>query len=59
MDLDPRYVDVAIRRWQALTGRDAIHADSGLTFGEIAEQRTEAAVPQASTNAGGKRHVAE
>ena len=59
MDLDPRYVDVAIRRWQAFTGRDAIHADSGLTFGEIAEQRTEAAVPQASTNAGGKRHVAE
>ena len=59
MDLDPRYVDVAIRRWQAFTGRDAIHADSGLTFGEIAEQRTEAAVRQASTNAGGKRHVAE
>jgi DNA modification methylase len=58
MDLDPRYVDVAIRRWQAFTGRDAIHADSGLTFGEIAEQRTEAAVPQASTNARGKRHVA-
>ena len=58
MDLDPRYVDVAIRRWQAFTGRDAIHADSGLTFGEIAEQRTEAAVRQASTNAGGKRHVA-
>jgi DNA modification methylase len=59
MDLDPRYVDVAIRRWQAFTGRDAIHADSGLTFGEIAEQRTKAAVPQASANAGGKRHVAE
>src|SRR5262249_23097254 len=59
MDLEPRYVDVAIRRWQAFTGRDAIHADSSLTFGEIAEQRTEAAVPQARTNAGGKRHVAE
>ena len=59
MDLDPRYVDVAIRRWQAFTGRDAIHADSGLTFGEIAERRTEVAVQQASTNAGGERHVAE
>jgi DNA modification methylase len=56
MDLDPQYVDVTIRRWQAFTGRDAVHADSGLTFDEVAEQRAEAAVSQASTKAGGKRH---
>jgi DNA modification methylase len=59
MDLDPHYVDVAIRRWQAFTGRDAIHADSGLTFGEIAEQRAEVAVPQSAANSGGKRRVAQ
>jgi len=35
LDIDPRYVDVAIRRWQAFTGRDAIHIDSGRTFEEI------------------------
>jgi len=32
MELDPRYVDVAIKRWSKLTGEDAIHAESGLSF---------------------------
>jgi DNA modification methylase len=36
MELDPRYVDVAIRRWQRFTGEQAIHAESGLTFDEVA-----------------------
>jgi DNA modification methylase len=36
MDLDPLYVDVAIRRWQAWTGLAAIDAESGRTFDEIA-----------------------
>ena len=36
MDLDPLYVDVAIRRWQAWTGLDAIDADSGRPFNDLA-----------------------
>lgn len=32
IELDPRYVDVAIRRWQKHTGHDAVHAASGKTF---------------------------
>jgi len=32
IELDPRYVDVAIRRWQKLTGKDAIHVDTGMRF---------------------------
>jgi DNA modification methylase len=36
IEIDPRYVDLAIRRWQAFTGRDALHIDSKLTFGDIA-----------------------
>ncbi|GGL50720.1 methyltransferase [Wenxinia marina] len=32
IELDPAYVDVAIRRWQTLTGQSAIHAPSGETF---------------------------
>jgi hypothetical protein len=32
------FVDVAIRRWQAFTRRDASHADSGLSFDEIAAE---------------------
>ena len=34
MDIDTRYVDAAIRRWQIFTGRDVIHSETGLTFDE-------------------------
>jgi hypothetical protein len=39
LELEPRFVDVAIRRWQAFTRRDAILAETGLTFGELASKR--------------------
>jgi DNA modification methylase len=39
MEINPRYVDVAIRRWQAFSGRDALHLSTGVTFEEIALQR--------------------
>ena len=32
MELDSRYCDTAIRRWEAITGQDAIHAPTGQTF---------------------------
>jgi DNA modification methylase len=35
LEIEPRFVDVAIRRWQAFTRRDAIHALSGLSFDEV------------------------
>jgi DNA modification methylase len=38
LEIEPRFVDVAIRRWQAFTRRDAHHADSGLSFDEIAAE---------------------
>ena len=34
LELDPAYVDTAIRRWQALTGERARHAGSGRLFEE-------------------------
>lgn len=40
MDLDPRYIDLAIRRWQRRTGRSAVHAVLRCTFDELTEQRT-------------------
>ena len=39
IELDPNYVDVAIRRWQVFTKRDAVHAASGQTFEELAGER--------------------
>lgn len=35
MELDPFYIDVAIRRWQSATGRKAALAQSGLNFDEV------------------------
>jgi DNA modification methylase len=31
-ELDPGYVDVAVRRWQAYSGRSAVHAVTGEIF---------------------------
>jgi DNA modification methylase len=36
IEIDPLYVDVAVRRWQRYTGDRAIHANSGKSFDEIA-----------------------
>lgn len=40
IEIDPLYVDVAIRRWQQFTGRDAILEASGLTFHEMEAERS-------------------
>ncbi len=32
LELEPKYVDLAIRRWQTLTGEKAIHEASGQSF---------------------------
>jgi DNA modification methylase len=36
LEIEPRFVDIAIRRWQAFTGKDALHAESGVSFDEAA-----------------------
>jgi len=45
MELDPRYVDVVIRRWQDYTGGTARLGESGKTFAEIASSRLQQASP--------------
>jgi DNA modification methylase len=32
IELEPRFVDVIVRRWQDFTGREAVHATTGETF---------------------------
>jgi DNA modification methylase len=46
IELDPLYVDVTIRRWQAMTGQSARHAAKDVTFREI-ERRRPAATSRA------------
>jgi DNA modification methylase len=43
LELEPRFVDVAIKRWQAFSRKDAMHAETGLTFDEVARIATTAA----------------
>ena len=43
MEIEPRYVDVAIRRWQAFTGKDAVDSESGRTFDQLEEEGARAA----------------
>jgi DNA modification methylase len=40
IEIDPLYVDTAIRRWQTYTGDEAIHAATKKTFAQIAAERT-------------------
>jgi len=42
LELDPKYVDTAVRRWEELTGGSARHATTGSSFAEMA---TEARAP--------------
>ena len=39
VELNPTYVDVAIERWQAFTGEEAVLLDSGETFAALKSQR--------------------
>jgi DNA modification methylase len=46
IELEPRYCDVAILRWQQFSGKVARHEESGMTFGQLAAGIQEAAVTQ-------------
>ncbi len=39
IELDPLYVDTAIRRWQRYTGDTAVHCETGETFDELEVKR--------------------
>jgi len=46
IELDPLYVDVAIRRWQKITGLSARHTETGRTFPDVGA-RLDASAPSA------------
>lgn len=43
VELDPGYVDVAVLRWQAFTGQEAILDGDGCSFDQVAAERRESA----------------
>lgn len=41
IEIDPRYVDITISRWQTLTGKKAIHSISKQSFDDLAQEKTD------------------
>ena len=39
MELDPKYCDVIIKRWQDFTGQQAVLEGDGRTYDEITSER--------------------
>ncbi len=46
LEIDPVYVETAIRRWEDYTGDHAVHAETGLTLEEVKAHRAQATRPQ-------------
>jgi DNA modification methylase len=45
LEIDPAYIDVAIRRWQLYTGKSAILSGTGQSFEEIEDERGQLGMP--------------
>ena len=39
IELDPKYADVIVKRWQSLSGKTAMLEGDGVTFDEVSEER--------------------
>ena len=39
MELDPKYTDVIVKRWQEYTGQQAVLAKDGRSFEEVGAER--------------------
>ena len=43
IELDPKFVDVVVQRWQTLSGQNAILESDGRAFDQVAAERAEVA----------------
>ena len=50
IEIDPVYVDVAIRRWQSFTGKQATLVGTGETFEQVEEERSPSESPEAAVD---------
>jgi DNA modification methylase len=49
LELDPKYIDVILQRWESLSGKNAVLDGDGRTFSAISAERL--AAPGTPTNA--------
>ncbi len=40
IELSPQYCDVIVKRWQDFTGKNAVHSETGKTFNEMMNERS-------------------
>jgi hypothetical protein len=50
MELSPPFVDVAVRRWERATGREAVLEGTKLTYAQAAAERGTEAVAEAASS---------
>ena len=58
IELNPTYVDVAVKRWQEFTGQQAVLEGDGRTFAEVDSERTKADPDASEVAAGQSRQAA-
>lgn len=58
IEIDPAYVDVAIRRWQQMAGEEAVLASTGQTFAEVMDERNES-LPEGPAELAGDPQVTD
>ena len=51
VEIEPKYVDVAIRRWSDMTGDEAILDETGETFAEVTQRRRDEAADRGHSKA--------
>lgn len=51
IEYDPLYCDVILARWERLTGKSALHGDTGRRFEDVADERRTTAVAAAASKA--------
>jgi hypothetical protein len=59
IEIDPAYVDVAIRRWQTYTGKSAMLSESSQSFEEVEEKRITPPALNAGENHSGEARAGE
>jgi DNA modification methylase len=52
MELDPKFMDVIVQRWQSMSGKKAILGEDGRTFEEICAERVKVAAREPSCRNG-------
>lgn len=59
IELNPAYVDVAIMRWEAFTGRQAVLEGDGRTFAKVSANRRNRKIVYGGGRSGGKTDAAQ